>query len=131
MIFVDTSVWVAALRSATGEEARHLGMLLDADEVALAAPVRVEILVGSSIQERPRLHRLLAALPIFYPVGSTWDLIDSWIDAASAAGESFGFAALLIGALAAQQEGAVWSLDSDFKRMAHVGLVKYYLPTGV
>lgn len=129
MIFVDTSVWVAALRSDTGEEAHRLRTLLDADEVALAAPVRVEILVGASIQDRPRLRRVLAALPVFYPGGTTWGLIDAWIDTASAAGECFGFADLLIGALATQEDAAVWSLDSDFERMARVGLVKQYLLT--
>jgi predicted nucleic acid-binding protein len=129
MIFVDTSVWIAALRSREGEEARYLQNLLDRDEVALAAPVRVEILVGASGRDRPRLRRSLSALPVFYPNAATWTLIDGWVDTASAAGEHFGFADLLIGALAAQQQAAVWSLDSDFGRMARVGLLKLYQPS--
>ncbi|HEX5715033.1 MAG TPA: PIN domain-containing protein [Thermoanaerobaculia bacterium] len=129
MIFVDTSVWIAAFRVASGLEATHLRDLLDADEVALAAPVRIEILIGSSLQDRPRLRRVLSALPTFYPVDSTWVLIDSWLDKASKAGEQFGFADLLIAALAAQQGAAVWSLDGDFRRMADCGLVPQHLPS--
>ncbi|PYQ60590.1 MAG: hypothetical protein DMF53_16780 [Acidobacteria bacterium] len=128
VIFVDTSVWISAFRSASGVEATHLREILDADLVALAAPVRIEVLVGASLQDRPRLRRLFSALPTFFPDGETWKLIDSWLDRASRAGEQFGFADLLIGALAAQQGSAVWSLDSDFPRMAACGLLQVHYP---
>jgi predicted nucleic acid-binding protein len=126
VIVVDTSVWVAALRSAAGSEAEHLSHLLDSDEVALAAPVRVEILSGASAQDRVRLRRSLSALPVFYPGEATWSLIDSWVERAVAAGYHFGFADLLIGALAAEHQCAVWSLDSAFDRMAAIGLLECY-----
>lgn len=128
MIFVDTSVWIPALRSAESQEALHLRSLLGTDQVALAAPVRLEILIGSSLKERPRLRRTLSALPVFYPTGATWETIDAWIDKASAAGETFGFADLLIGVLAAEQDAEIWSLDSDFRRMADIGLIKRFQP---
>jgi len=124
VIFVDTSVWVAALRSDASPEARRLVRLLDADLVALALPVRVEILSGASVTNRVKLRRTLSSLPLFYPRESTWALIDAWVDLAGVAGEHFGFADLLIGAIAAEQGGEVWSLDSDFARMARVGLVR-------
>ncbi|MGH9412006.1 MAG: PIN domain-containing protein [Vicinamibacterales bacterium] len=126
MIVVDTSVWIAALRSAAGREAGALQALLDSDEVALAAPVRLEILGGASKEDRRRLRRVLSALPMLYPTDDTWRLLDAWIEKTAAAGDRFGFGDLLIAALAAEIGSLVWSLDSDFRRMERLKLVSCY-----
>jgi predicted nucleic acid-binding protein len=128
LIFVDTSVWVAALRTEGGIEARHLQSLLDSDDVALAAPVRVEILSGASRRDRARLRRALSALPLFLPTEQTWQRIDEWVERAGAAGERFGFADLLIGAICADHDHPIWSLDGDFDRMARLRLLKTHRP---
>ena len=122
MIFVDTSVWIEALRSAESAAAIHLMALLDSDQVALAAPVRVEILAGASNRDSARLRRVLSALPVFFPTEQTWMRIDGWLEVARAAGERFGFADLLIAAIAADHDGEIWSLDDDFSRMASNGI---------
>jgi predicted nucleic acid-binding protein len=126
VIFVDTSIWVEALRSGNSAVALHLTALLDADEVALAAPVRIEILVGASSRDSVQLSRSLSALPIFFPNEQTWSRIDDWLDRARKAGERFGFADLLIAAIAAENQAPIWSLDSDFARMAGIGLVEMH-----
>jgi predicted nucleic acid-binding protein len=128
VIFVDTSIWVEALRSGDSTVALHLTALLDADEVALAAPVRIEILVGASNRDSAQLSRSLSALPIFFPNEQTWARIDDWLERARKAGERFGFADLLIAAIAADNEATIWSLDSDFVRMATIGLIEIHRP---
>lgn len=128
MIVIDTSVWINALRAATSREAEVVGRLLDEDEVALAVPVKVEILSGASKSDRPRLRRALSALPVLYPSDETWRLMDTWIDTAGASGERFGLGDYLIAALARESGSLVWSLDADFQRMARLGFVDPYDP---
>ncbi len=126
MILVDTSVWVAALRSAASAEAVTLRSLLDEDRVALAEPVRVELLAGAAVAEQQRLRRALSALPRWLPGEATWRRIDSWLEPAARSGERFGLGDLLIAALAAEREAELWSLDGDFRRMAKLGFLQLY-----
>ncbi len=128
MIVVDTSVWIASLGRARAPEADLLRGLLDADEVALAVPVRVELLSGASNADRPRLRRALSALPLLYPSSDTWMIIDDWIGRAGRRGHRFGLGDLLIGALTSEIDGLIWSLDADFARMETLNFVHRYLP---
>jgi predicted nucleic acid-binding protein len=128
VIVVDTSVWVAALRSATSREGRVLTELLDADEVALPILVRVELLAGASNADRSRLRRGLSALPLIYPTDGTWGLIDRWVERAARAGQRFGVADLLIAALASETGALIWSLEMDFARMSRLHLLDIYEP---
>ena len=128
MIFVDTSVWVAAFRDSASGESRVLGGLLDEGLVAVAAPVRLEILMGADSRQGARLRRVLSAVPLFYPSAATWDLLEAWVEKAPRQGQRFGFADLLIAAQATEQGAALWSLDADFRRMARLGFVDLYAP---
>lgn len=128
MIVVDTSVWVAAFRSGSSQEALHLASLLDADEVALPVPVRVELLSGASRRDLAPLTRALSALPLLFPTDDTWALLDGWVTRAASAGHRFGIGDLLIGALANEIGALVWSLDADFARLERLRLVQRYDP---
>lgn len=128
MIVVDTSVWITALRTRGSREAAILSGLLDADEVALPTPVRTEILSGASKTDYAKLRRTLSALPVLYPSDETWRLIDRWTETTSRAGQRFGVGDLLIAAVCAEAGGLLWSLDTDFARLARLKLVSLYDP---
>ena len=129
MIVVDTSVWVAALRSSTSREAAAFGALLDSDDVLLTAPVRAELLGGARSADRRRLKRLLTALPVAYPTLETWRLMDKWAEIARDRGDRFGVRDLLIAAIAKDAGALVWSLDADVARMEHLDFVDLYEPS--
>ena len=123
MIVVDTSIWIRALRSASGPEAIVLRSLLDADEVALPVVVRSELLMGANTADRKKLIAALKGLPLLYPSDQSWRTIDDWTATTSRAGAAFTVGDLLIGVLTKEIGGLVWSADSDFARMESLKLV--------
>ena len=126
MIFVDTSVWIAAFRGSDQNLRRHLDELLDLDAVAVPVPVRLEILAGCKPKDQAPMREMLSALPTFYPSTTTWSSLDRWIETGSRSGHQFALGDLLIGAIAAEQKGRVWSLDEDFSRLGKLKLVQLY-----
>jgi predicted nucleic acid-binding protein len=94
--------------------------------VALALPVRIEFVAAATKKERPKLRRLMAALPMVVPAEDTWPLVESWKARGIDAGYSFSLSALLIAALAHELTGLVWSLDTDFAAMEKLGFVRCY-----
>lgn len=127
MIFVDTSVWVSGFRGDPAVKP-ELSRLLDADLAALASPVRLELIEGSRSTERAILRRLLSAVPTYVPQTSSWEKVESWLETTSKVGQRFGVIDLLIGAVAHEEKGSIWSLDSDFERLANLRLVKLHRP---
>jgi predicted nucleic acid-binding protein len=124
MIVVDTSVWLAAPRQRAIADA--LRELVEADEVALALPVRLELLAGTARRDRPAFRRAYGALPQLHPTEETWIPIPGWIEQANDAGECFGLFDLLIASMASEIGGLVWSLDKDFDRMERLKMVQLY-----
>jgi predicted nucleic acid-binding protein len=126
VIVVDTSVWVAALCDPASPAAATLGSLIDADEVCVPLPVRLELMAGLRPDTRAAVRRALSALPVVVPTDETWRIVERWIETVSAAGQRFALIDLLIAALTHELTGLVWSLDKDFERMASLGLVQAY-----
>jgi len=126
VIVVDTSVWIEASRNPGSQLAAQLDSLIDADEVCLALPVRLELLAGLNARDRATLRRGFAGIPLAVPSEYTWSTVERWIETAVDSGHRFGVLDLLIAALAHELTGMVWSLDRDFERMATLGLVQSY-----
>lgn len=128
MIVVDTSVWIDAHRRPTGHTAAALNELLDADEVALALPVRLELVAGVARKDRRALTLALTGLPLLRPSEETWTSIERWVMSTADKGERFGMADWLVAALASEISGLVWSMDDDFVRLERLGVVNSFSP---
>lgn len=128
MILVDTSVWVGYLRGTSEALAETLEALLAEETIGLPAPVKLELLGGASAAALPQIRRALEGLPTIYPSRDTWSLAERMVERAVARGERFGLGDLLLGAIAAERGGRIWSLDGDFARMASLGLIKLFTP---
>jgi predicted nucleic acid-binding protein len=126
VIVVDTSVWVESNRARGTSIRETLRSLLDADEVALALPVRLELTAGIARKERGPFLRGLSGLPVLVPTEDTWRLVESWVGPANDKGHRFAIADLLIAGLTNEIGGLVWSLDDDFARLAKLGYVQRY-----
>lgn len=129
MICVDTSVWVAAQCGRDPVIQDELQTQLDAGEVVLPVVVRIELLAGTAPRQQQRLARDLSALPLATPNLQTWRQMEAWIQDAANAGRRFGFADLLIAALAAERDARVWSLDHAFAAMAELGWIRLFRST--
>ena len=129
MIVADTSIWIDAHRRPTGSAAKALRDLLDADEIALALPVRLELAAGVSRRDRPALLRALSGLPLVRPSDETWRMIEQWMAAAADAGQRFGLSDWLIAALTNEIGGLVWSHDEDFAKLERLKFVRRYDPS--
>lgn len=128
MIVVDTSVWIEAHRRPAGATAAALFDLIDADEVALALPVRLELEAGVARSDRAALLRGLSALPLLRPSDETWAAIERWVPKAADRGQRFGLSDWLIAALASEIDGLIWSLDADFGRLELLKMARRFSP---
>ena len=129
MIVVDTSVWIAAQRRPYVD--RVLQQLIEADELAIALPVRLELWAGVARQDRKAHRAAFGALPQLVPTEETWTSLTDWIAKAADAGERFTVTDLLIASLTSAIGGLVWSFDKDFERMEKLGFVSLYEPPDV
>jgi predicted nucleic acid-binding protein len=126
VIVVDTSVWVDAFRNPQAAVASTLKKLIDLDEVCLPLPVRLELAAGFRTIDRVAFRRNVAALPVAVPTEETWELMERWVEQAADVGDRFTLTDLMIAALAHEMTALVWSLDSDFERMARLGFIENY-----
>ena len=125
-VIVDTSVWIAFFRSATGTLPDQLIALLDEDRVIMPSPVKIELLCGSSKKDAPRIQRLIQALPEAVPLEAHWQQAEEWALNGALKGHHFAMGDLLIATLSSAENAPLWTLDSDFHRMEKLGYIKLH-----
>lgn len=118
---VDTSVWIRADRKGHEAIKDRLKELLVADFVSICWPIRAELLIGVKTPERwAILDEQLAALEQVSMTESTWSRAARLGHELARKGQSVPLPDLLIAATALLQGLTLWSVDSDFKRIAAV-----------
>lgn len=127
-VFIDTSVWISYFKGKDAGLVQSVHALIEEDCIALATPVWIELLLGIRAQELNRFKRVLSALPRYTPTEETWDVVQAWAVEATRKGQRFGFTDLLIAALSSENQGKLYSLDSDFSRMQKLGWIQKHLP---
>lgn len=126
MVVVDTSIWIDAQRRPAGQTATTLKRLLDADVVALALPVQLELLAGVARRDRAALARGLSALPLLRTSAETWEVVERWVPTAADKGFSFDLKDWLVTALANEIGALIWSLDEDFTQLEKLKMARLY-----
>lgn len=126
MVIIDTSVWISFFRAKPHACKNEVLQLLDDDRAGIAYPVLAELINGVRNRELAGLEQLLHALPVFYPTRKSCDMVTEMIHRSRRRGLQFGFADLLIAALANEADAELWSLDADFTKMQKLQLVKVY-----
>lgn len=122
MIFIDTSVWINYFRGDSKIVSR-MNKFLDSENAHLPYPVLLEILIGARKQEQPKLQRILSALPIYHVTPDCWNKCHSWISLVKDAGDRFTLIDMLIAAIVSGNDGTLWTLDKDFKRMQSLKMI--------
>lgn len=118
---VDTSVWIRADRKGHEILKDRLKELLVANFVLICWPIRAELLIGVKTMERWEiLDEQLAALEQVPTTESTWSRAARLGHMLARKGQSVPLPDLLIAATALLQGLTLWTVDSDFKRIAAV-----------
>lgn len=120
MVLPDTSIWISYFRSSSGAEGDRLEALAEAGEVAICGPVLAELLGGAGEAQRTAIMETVADLPWADLEPAAWHDIGTAARRLRQAGQTLPLTDLAIAVAAARAGYALWSLDSDFERIAPV-----------
>jgi len=118
VVLADTSVWVDFLRSGRGEPSNAFDDLLAGRRLLMCGQVAAELVAGASARESELLWAKLQGLPWTSLGQAGWRAVGETARELRRRGARVPLTDIGI-ALSAQRAGArLWSLDSDFKRIA-------------
>jgi predicted nucleic acid-binding protein len=118
---IDTIVWIRADRKGHDAVKSRLRELLVAGFVSICWPIRAELLIGVKTPERwIILDEQLAALEQVPITELTWTRASRMGHALARKGQHVPLPDLLIATTALLHGLTLWSVDSDFKRIAGI-----------
>ena len=120
MVLPDTSVWVDFSRRGERGMAAQMRELLDAGEVATCGPVAAELLAGATGEVAERMWEMLSSLPWAQLDRAAWRQAGAIARQLRGGGETLPLTDLAIAVAAARTGYALWSIDTDFERIAAV-----------
>lgn len=120
MVLPDTSVWVPYFRSAVGVEGDRLEVLIGEGEIAICGPVLAELLGGADDEQRSSILETVGDLPWADLDHGSWQDVGAVARRLRQAGQTLPLTDLVIAVAAARAGYVLWSLDSDFSRIAPV-----------
>lgn len=118
MVLPDTSVWVDFSRRGAKGAAATMRDLLDRREVATCGPVAAELLAGTEGEVAERIWDTLSSLPWVQLPATGWQEVGQVGRRLRRTGQMLPLTDLAIAVAAARSGHALWSLDSDFERIA-------------
>ncbi len=138
MILVDTTIWSLALRRKAGNLSARESSLIDewrrlatGGQVCLMGPIRQEILSG--IRDRAAfevIRRILLDFPHIVVIDDDYDRAAEFYNTCRSHGIAGSAVDMLICAVAARSETAIFTTDEDFTRYArHLPLRLHGLST--
>ena len=120
MVLADTSVWVEFLRSGQGELSDAFDELLVGRRLLMCGQVAAELVAGASARESEMLWARLQGLPWTSLGQAGWRAVGETARELRRRGARVPLTDIGI-AVSGERAGArLWSLDSDFERIAEV-----------
>jgi predicted nucleic acid-binding protein len=122
MVFVDSSVWIEALRRDGRIDVKlALESLLEEYEAAWCGPVKLEVLGGARAQDRQKLEAHFSCIPYFPMTDAAWDSAKSLAWRLRDNGCTAPWNDILIASLSRQAECRIYAVDKHFNLMHQAG----------
>ena len=129
MVLVDSSAWIESLRR-QGDMRVKLALdgLLEAYEAQGCAPVRLEVLGGSRLEERLRLGKMFSVIPYRPSKEDDWDRAVALAWRLRSCGLTVPWLDVLIASIAIHDGVRLYAVDAHFKEIARHSALMLYRP---
>ena len=130
MVFVDSSVWIEALRRDGRLDVKlALENLLEQYEAAWCGPVKLEVLGGARAQDREKLEAHCGCIPYFQMKDAAWDSAKKLAWRLRDRGCIAPWNDILVAALSVEADCRIYAVDKHFEMMRNTGAaIRLYQP---